>query len=114
MLIGQSSIFTTGVQKILEQVDEIEIVGVVPLAIEREVDLVVQIERLSPDVVVLAGEDDDPAAVETLLARLLKAHPDLTVIVTNLAENVLHIYTSQLRVARGPDLIAAICNLPDS
>ena len=106
LLMGQSSIFTTGVQNILEQVNQIEIVGVVPAAVEG----MACIDELQPDVVLLINDDNNPAAVDMLLAHLLKAYPDLLVIVSNLAEEILHICISQHRVAQGPDLIAAICN----
>jgi AmiR/NasT family two-component response regulator len=104
--MGQSSIFTTGVEKILEQVDEIEIVGVVPATIGE----MARIDELQPDVVLLINDDNNPAAVDMLLAQILTAHPDLLVIVSNLAEEMLHICISQHRVAQGPGLIAAICN----
>jgi chemotaxis response regulator CheB len=105
--MGQSSIFTTGVQNILEQVNEIEIVGVVPATIAE----MACIDELQPDVVLLMNDDNNAVAVDMLLASLLKAYPDLLVIVSNLAEEILHICISQHRVAQGPDLIAAICNL---
>jgi chemotaxis response regulator CheB len=104
LLMGQSSIFITGVEKILEQVDEIEIVGVVPAAVEE----MACIDELQPDVVLLINDDNNPTAVDMLLAQILTGYPDLLVIVSNLAEEMLHICISQHRVAQGPDLIADI------
>lgn len=110
LLLGQPSLFTNGVQKILEQAEAVELVGVAILETGQTND---DIDRLQPDVVVLTDEDGDPLAIELYLARLLKTHPDLPIIVTSMAENTLHIYTSQRGVAQSPDLIAAITASPN-
>lgn len=109
LLLGQPSILTQGVQKILEQAEAVELVGVAPLETEEESGI---INRLQPDVVVLTGENGDPPVIETCLARLLKTHPDLPVIVTSAAEDALYVYTSRRSVAQSPDLIAAIAASP--
>jgi len=109
LLLGRPSILTQGVQKILEQAEVVELVGVAPLETEEEAGT---INHLQPDVVVLTGEDGDPPVIETCLARLLKAHPDLPVIVTSAAEDALYVYTSRRGLAQSPDLIAAITASP--
>jgi chemotaxis response regulator CheB len=109
LLLGQHSILTKGVQNILEHAEVVELVGVAPLETEEETAI---INRLQPDVVVLTGEDSDPPVIETCLARLLKAHPDLPVIVTSAAEDTLYVYTSRRGLAQSPDLIAAIVASP--
>lgn len=109
LLLGWPSILTQGVQKILEQAKEVELIGVAPL----EADNTATINLLQPDVMVLTGEDGDPPVIEMYLARLLKAHPDVPVIVTTTAEDALYVYTSRRSVARSPDLIAAIVASPE-
>ncbi|MEW5956118.1 MAG: hypothetical protein AB1801_00215 [Chloroflexota bacterium] len=109
LLLGQPSIFTNGVQKILEQQAEgVELVGVALLEAGK-VDIV---GRFQPDVVVLAGGDDAPPLIEICLARLLKTYPDLSVIVANATENTLYIYTSQRLAACSSDLLVAISAVP--
>lgn len=97
LLLGQPSILTQGVQNILEQAEVVELVGVAPLEAEEEADSII---HLQPDVVVLTGEDGDPPVIETCLARLLKAYPDVPVIVTTTTtEDTLYVYTSRRSVA---------------
>ena len=107
LLMGQSSIFATGVQKILEQAENIEIAGVMPTLLREEI----HIKKFHPDVVVLASADD-PETFELLLAHLLKTYPALPVIVANLAEESLYVYTSQRVGTCSSDLLAAIAALP--
>jgi len=109
LLLGRPSIFTNGVQKILEQAKDVELVGVAPL----ETCQTDEINHFQPDVVVLIDEDGTPPVIEMCLARLLKAHPDLPVIVTSTAEDTLYVYTSRRGVAQSPDLIAAIAASPN-
>jgi chemotaxis response regulator CheB len=109
LILGQPSILTQGVQKILEQAEVVEIVGVAPL----EAGNAATINRLQPDVVVLTDENGDPPVGEIYLARLLKTHPNLPVIVTSAAENTLYIYTSRRGLAQSPDLIAVIAASPE-
>ncbi len=106
LLLGQPSILTQGVQKILEQAEVVELVGVAPFEAEEGTTA---INHLQPDVVVLTG---DPPLIEMCLARLLRAYPDLPVIVTSAAEDALYVYTSRRSVAQSPDLIAAIVASP--
>jgi chemotaxis response regulator CheB len=108
LLLGRPSIFTDAIQKILENSECIELVGVTPF----EAGKIEMINRFHPDVVVLAGEGGDPPVIEICLARLLRTYPDLPVIVTSAAEDILYIYTSRRGVAQSPDLIAAIAASP--
>jgi len=109
LLLGQPSIFTNGVQKILEQAEDVELVGVALL----ETCQTNEISHFQPEVVVLIDEDGDQPVIEMCLARLLKSHPDLPVIVTSAAEDALYVYTSWRGGAQSPDLIAAITASPN-
>lgn len=109
LLLGQPSIFTDGVQKILEQAEDVDLVGVGPPDTCQDDE----VNHFQPEVVVLIDEDGAPPVIEMCLARLLKSHPDLPVIVTSAAENTLYVYTSRRGVAQSPDLIAAIAASPN-
>ena len=103
-ILSKYPLFGRGVESLLRQETELEIVG-------QETDADQAIERITelhPDVVIVDSSDPacDPIATIT---RILKTETPVKVIGLDLKENKIHLYHGEQREARGvEDLVAAI------
>lgn len=72
-----------------------------------------EVGGLAPDLLLIAGEDDDSREVLTLVLDVLQCYPDLPVIQISLSGTErVRVYTSQTLPARSADLLTVIRSLP--
>lgn len=104
LIVNPAFVLTAGLEVLLHRQRDINVVSSNP---ENEERLIEEIKRYHPDIVLL---DDGHCLVEPLrLMALLRDYPSLRVIVVNLNDNRLQIFTRQeLYVTRAEDLVDAV------
>jgi DNA-binding NarL/FixJ family response regulator len=107
-IISSYRMFGLGLESILGQNESIEVIGQ-----EADIDRAIErIEQLTPDVVILDGDEPPYNSMATILA-IQKAQSIPKIIGLNLHNNNLRIYEARQWVARSvEDLVAAIQNRP--
>jgi len=105
LLVSTHPLLSEGLQRVLGAMDDFTLVG--PLALERfDLD---SLAEHAPDVVLLAGQEDDDPAIGACVLLILQHAPDVPVIQVGLSgHNVVRVYTSHTLPARSADLIDTI------
>ena len=106
VLVVEDALFSKLVKSLLNQVNDLNTAGFAP---RDEAELVEEIERTQPAVVVLdaATRLTDPDS----LLGLLKPELDLRVVLVSLDDNTVRIYDKhQVLITQGEDLVTIIRN----
>ena len=105
LLIGSQCLFGESMELILRANNEIELIGSWNLD-----DLTAHFQLLEarPSVVVIADENLQSEAAAEMTKLIVERHPDLSVIRTGLSENVLRVFSTHTRSARGSNLFDTI------
>lgn len=108
LLLCTEPLLGDGLGVILGGLEDIELVG--PLALDERA--VRRVQRLQPDLVLIAEDGGEGSAGTHFTARLLAHCPDVPVIRVGLREDTIHLLTSRTVPARRTELIEAIRRLP--
>ena len=104
LVVDNHSILGTGVEELLSNIDQLQIIGVNPA---DEVDLLQDIWQLVPDVIILS--DRSSIISPTQLLFQLKYYPSVRLIVVSEDENTLDIYDKrQIMTRQRADLTTAV------
>lgn len=95
LVINGKHLFGEGLNALLEQWSEFELIG--PVVDEREGGISEQIELLRPDVVIMGCPDDESDPTPALM-RCLRNGWVQKIITVNLQDNTMCVFTSQRRV----------------
>lgn len=98
LIIESHSVMGAGVEALLSSSGYLQVVGSAP---QNEMDLLRQIWRLTPDVIVLSQRSQLTGPIRLL--SLLKDYGSFRIIVVSEDENVLEVYEKECVVVRRPD-----------
>ena len=108
LLLRVPSLLAEGVERLLRQMEEVELIGPWDLTNQPMAHL----SDAVPDIVVIAEED--PGATDTghLINRILEQHPDLPIVRISVQQSTIRLYTSRALPARTTELVDLIRSLP--
>jgi chemotaxis response regulator CheB len=104
LLVCLHPLLCDGLQRIITKMDDSEVCRLENPDLQT---VYTHLENSHPDIVLLAGENEDDAATHLILA-VLKWCVDIPVIWVELEANVLRLYTAHVLPANSADLISAI------
>src|SRR3990172_8081528 len=106
LLVCSQHLFGESIESILRAAQEVELIGPWSLA----EDICQRIAEAHPNVVVIAG-DDLPDQAASLTLAIIEQFPEVSVIRTGMAENVLRVFSTHTLPARVTNLLNAIRQL---
>jgi hypothetical protein len=104
ILIPLHPLLGEGLQRIFQNLEDVELLSL-PCADLQTIDACLSQKR--PDVVLLAGENEDDYAT-LLISKILKHYDDVPVVWVGLESNSLRLYTSHSVTANSSELIRTI------
>ena len=108
LLLCNQTLLGESLQAILSGEDGVELIG--PWLPNNEVPN--RLSEVSPDVVLVAEDEDTGQTTGILTAQILGQHPDLPLVRVGLRENIVRLYVASTMPARSSDLLEAIRRLP--
>jgi len=108
LLLCVESLLGESLERILGQLEDIELVG----PWELGADVLTRLPEAMPDIALIAQEGEESENVASLTSQILERYPDLPIARIGLMENVIRVYASQTLPARSADLIDVIRSLP--
>ena len=105
LLISSQCLFGESMETILRANSDIELIGSWNL---NDPNVPRQLLEANPSVVVIADENLQSEAAAEMTKLIVERHPDLSVIRTGLSENVLRVFSTHTRSARGSNLFDTI------
>lgn len=108
LLLHMPSLLAEGVERLLRQIEEVELIG--PWDLNAQ--MIAHLSETAPDMIVIAEEDADAASTGLLINRILEQHPDLPVVRIGIQQSTIRLYTSRALPARTTELADLIRSLP--
>jgi DNA-binding NarL/FixJ family response regulator len=109
LLLSTHPLLSEGLRNLLGEKDDLVLIG--PRALEDRA--ITEVAESAPDVVLVAGQDDDDTTANAFMLQILQHYPDLPVIQINLsAGNIVRVFTSHTLPARSADLLDVIRSFP--
>lgn len=109
MLFCAKHLLGESLQNLLGAMEDIDLIGPYVLS-PSNID---RIGQVSPDVVLIAEDDDKFEQGNALTTEILEKFPNMPVLHSTLTRNVVKVYTSRELPARSADLAEVIRNLPE-
>lgn len=109
LLVSSKHLFSEGLEEILRQVGDVELIG--PLELTPDT-VGSQLRQLRLDAVIVVEAGEAKASAAPLAAAILQQFPDLPVISAGLEQNTFRVYSTHTLPARSSSLVEAILNLP--
>jgi DNA-binding NarL/FixJ family response regulator len=107
LLLCVESLFGESLERILGQLEDVELVG--PYLLDA--DALDRLPEDAPDVAVIVHEDENLQKTVSLTSRILERYPGLAIVRVGLQENVMRVYASRTLPASRADLIEVIRSL---
>ncbi len=108
LLLGAPSLLAEGVERLLRQLEDVEVIGPWDLNAQR----LPRLSEVTPDIIVVAEESAEVADTGSLTSQVLEQHPDLTIVRIGMQQNTIRLYTSRALPARTTELVDLIRSLP--
>lgn len=104
LLLCSKDLHGESLENLLRDLEDVEVIG--PWILDKKVISSVADDK--PDVILIAAGENQSETVSDITGQILDKYPNLTVIHSTLARNIVRVYSSRELPARKSDLIEAI------